>query len=1847
MHLYNSWLPPPVAAQTALETQAFSETVRRLQQDWQPQLPSSALATFKWISVVNNFIKAKSELAIPDVEQLVKILLDLFMNCEDNCYVQARWGSVFSRVLQKYAKKIDLSLDWRPFYELLLRINFKRQHTFEGVALKQFQVSTLSKIICKCRRFFPRGSAAEIWAEFRPMLENLSHNSSLEAAGFISLFLPTNPQEDSDFFTSEWLATCLHLWNEVPNCPYWDLQWASLVGRCIKKKASMPKLDMEQFVPLLFSHYLSSFEVPVGKASASYPYQRQVTREVMLAFSSEWSHSLPKEVAKSIVFLLKPSGSAQRHLERMVNLLEQYYHPSNGGLWTSSLERFLRNLVIFFLKRLAKEQRERAMHQEGPEVIHFLSSEEREAFVRVVMRLIERGQFSKNASLARTAAMASSGLAYVEPLLVLPLSISRFQTALDTITATHQLEAALKTIALSARALLLASLKESSPVYYNHANTECAISDFSSDFLTSCRDVLNFAMFHTLLGLDANDPPKSLATLQLFCSIFSSLGKLGSENDATGLVLSIDWSEWLDDFLSRLFTLLLHIEPSSQSVEAVENDRVHLSSNSFLVQGGSFYPSMLELLFARLTKPLFEQALKKVVKFLHNHTLPGVVAEMGLLCSAIVYASPQDAMVQLVGPIIGSVLSSLEDCPPTGFSGSSSENVVYNAKLMYSPALETSIVYQLKILSLGLLYAGESILQYRDLLKKVIAASFDAPSSKVNDAGGLVLSSVLRSIILFYPLDQYKLHRNYPGLDGIEDWISTKGDWTLDKEGGPTWHSPNANEVAFANELLDLHLKAALAELRSICQLESPKASAQEKEHLRVILLRIDMSLCGVRSCLPDFGDSKTRSPDGDLHVQPSFIAGAAGVSVGCVELREDAANTLHMACEYLLKKRSDDSVLLSLLTHSLAVVGNSGSAEFSEWSNAKDSCNAESKVLVEPASNYITDHHVMGQRRPKWMIIQLSLLHNTWRASQSRYNWYRAQAEGSLVPYHIMVVTKDLIKLALHNYDAVREMAGTALKKIFKRFPLSLNDSVPILLDSLQDPTAPEHAALGACGVLTSRPALRHLTQDFGALSSFLSAILNSAHHESVKAQNAINTLFILFNVRFGGLPLGYNVDSGETENFKSYADLITKIQSFCASTENIHWRYNLMAQGMLVLLTATRSKAFSDKPDEISSLKSNIAGHYLSNLKSELPPLRPLSVIALLLLLHGSPHKLKQDTANGKQRITQDDIHYFEASLASVLREEDFGTVVLHNLSLDHHYADGQNRSMQGSAGRTIIQNASNGNLTTWMPVCSHDWPRTRTWDSTMKGDAFTAKFAKLFKSLVQECGSVALAAFRHTLEVAGSALEERGKQCAVSEVIAGFLQSDVECVLKAWEEWLQPLFKKLILQSTVESTPDWAACIRFAVTGKGRTGKRSPLTRPLILKCLAEPVPPSTSSSVLVKHFTFLCAALTELSPMGELGDEITFQKCVLKESLSYLRNPAPQVRELVGTIICIVGANLQLSSLYTEKLGIANVRQEQLSEEIVSWKSLIVSEAHSATIKCQNGKMQESRHLIVVKEAGKETGKSEEVQDAVKLMETVVYFIITAVKSGHLTTLMDVIVELLQPVLCLQETSHKDLSSLAKVALHLLKLQVFPEAQLPRATASLLSASKDKNWHTRVASLSFLQSFTYRHTFLLPMDSLVSIWDQVKILLVDDKMEVREIASVTLAGMMKGSENELAKVFREHQLEVAITLLNSAKSRRRGKATLDSTLSPLAVHGIVLGLSACVLSVPYDMPRWLPKAITTLAQFAQEPAPIRETVRKTVAEFRRTHADTWAVQKSIFTEEELEILMDTSSSASYFA
>jgi proteasome activator subunit 4 len=134
-----------------------------------------------------------------------------------------------------------------------------------------------------------------------------------------------------------------------------------------------------------------------------------------------------------------------------------------------------------------------------------------------------------------------------------------------------------------------------------------------------------------------------------------------------------------------------------------------------------------------------------------------------------------------------------------------------------SDALESTVTYQLNIVGDGISKGGHALLAHSELLKRVITAAFDAPSSKVNIAGSGLLICLLSSLSHYYITGSYPA---WVGTDsnGIDLWYSTKGKLVPPEGSKLVWHLPSQAEIEFAEELLHLHLHKSLQDLRNMCQ---------------------------------------------------------------------------------------------------------------------------------------------------------------------------------------------------------------------------------------------------------------------------------------------------------------------------------------------------------------------------------------------------------------------------------------------------------------------------------------------------------------------------------------------------------------------------------------------------------------------------------------------------------------------------------------------------------------------------------------------------------------------------------------------------------------------------------------------------------------------------------------------------------------------------------------------------------------------------------------------------------------------------------------------------------------------
>ncbi|GLT49254.1 hypothetical protein SLA2020_228230 [Shorea laevis] len=150
------------------------------------------------------------------------------------------------------------------------------------------------------------------------------------------------------------------------------------------------------------------------------------------------------------------------------------------------------------------------------------------------------------------------------------------------------------------------------------------------------------------------------------------------------------------------------------------------------------------------------------------------------------------------------------------------------------------------------------------------------------------------------------------------------------------------------------------------------------------------------------------------------------------------------------------------------------------------------------------------------------------------------------------------------------------------------------------------------------------------------------------------------------------------------------------------------------------------------------------------------------------------------------------------------------LNSLSHVHIITDADGTSSRGNHGNTSFQSLAGKSITRFYFDFSASWPRTPSWISLLGSDKFYSNFERIFKRLIQECGIPVLLALKSALEEFANA-KERAKQCVAAEALAGVLHSDVNGPLEEWDSWIMVQLQNVILAQSVESVPEWVACIR----------------------------------------------------------------------------------------------------------------------------------------------------------------------------------------------------------------------------------------------------------------------------------------------------------------------------------------------------------------------------------------------------------------------------------------------------
>ncbi|CAH1792982.1 unnamed protein product [Owenia fusiformis] len=222
----------------------------------------------------------------------------------------------------------------------------------------------------------------------------------------------------------------------------------------------------------------------------------------------------------------------------------------------------------------------------------------------------------------------------------------------------------------------------------------------------------------------------------------------------------------------------------------------------------------------------------------------------------------------------------------------------------------------------------------------------------------------------------------------------------------------------------------------------------------------------------------------------------------------------------------------------------------------------------------------------------------------------------------------------------------------------------------------------------------------------------------------------------------------------------------------------------------------------------------------------------------------------------------------------------------------------------------------------------------------------------------------------------------------------------------------------------------------------------------------------------------------------------------------------------------------------------------------------------------------------------------------------------------------------PLICIyvQDTTDDELKAECQTALHLMAHTLQRTENVQHVLHVIKEISGLGIWRARTAVLTFIQAFVFYNLFtVLQTEHLDQIKDVVLHLLVDDQLEVREAAAVTLGGFLHCGYLKIDKQMLTHFEKLSSTKVKKQKRQQQVPISIESLIKR---HAGILGLSALVQAYPYDVPEFMPQVLMDLSNHLDDPQPIQMTVKKTLSDFRRTHHDNWQDHKQKFTDDQLK-------------
>uniref|UniRef100_A0A8D0D4A4 Proteasome activator subunit 4 n=1 Tax=Sander lucioperca TaxID=283035 RepID=A0A8D0D4A4_SANLU len=1296
----------------------------------------------------------------------------------------------------------------------------------------------------------------------------------------------------------------------------------------------------------------------------------------------------------------------------------------------------------------------------------------------------------------------------------------------------------------------------------------------------------------SLPGVDPNDFSKCMITFQ-FIATFTTLVPLvdcssapSQHSDLTEIeknlcFASAEFEDFILQFLDRCFALI-DSSTLEQTRDEMETDtQTQLES---LVELG--LSSTVSTVLTQCSTEIYKvMALQKVFNFATANIFETCVSGRMVadMCRAAAKCHPAESL-RLFVPHCCSIIFHITDS--------------------HEDELDKELLWNLQLLSEVTRVDGEQLLKYQGDLERILCVCVRLRCKRAYTLACSLLEHTLRSLSLIYPTEYRSTSGGFDTDLPIRDW-GRAGDVA---DLGVCWHVPDQEEENFVFQLLSRLLHPELQRIKGHVSGDQPMS----REELLQSLAIVQHCLLGAGSLLPpldgphvsDLVPSMVNLGEIKLHIGVDYDDSRENYRVSICQ-------TMRLLLHHILEHSEDDTkslfVIIKIISDLMFFRGTHKKDFDSRW---------KSFTLVKKSM----ENRLHGKKQHiRALLIDRVLLQHEMR---------KLVVDGSVYKVVHQELLCDLLLLSTSTYSQVRSRAQHVLTATLGTFSFSYRDLIPRTLQLLspQHTTGTQqqfkgalycllglHSSLGLAGardwdcVGEVWPALVRcglspsMTLEKQSICGLLDEITDRIHRQH-------DTIGIYFTV----------------SNMK-YEKLVNDLLD-CLEDSNLPWKFEHMAADLLSL------QLREDHP-----LPPDAVLYFTQSLIHDSISIRKVAISAVAGILK----QLKRPRK--KVAVKPSDISGIEDPEGVCVGDREGNRWLQYdsnNLPLSEEQWDSQpyvekthwgyyswpREMMIHAASEKPKDDLTYEEMSEGEKIIFEYFSDPEFIDQLIeflsledrKGkDSFNPRRFCLFKGLFCNYGDMFLPLLWPHLEQLASDPHESSQRC-VCEITAGLIRgSKLWSFSKVDRLWqlLCPLIRTALTNITVESYTDWGTCIATACEG------RDPRKLHWLFELLME-------SPLSGEGGSFRDASLLYVL-QGGLAQQQWRVSELLHRLLAYLEPKLTQVyknvRERIGSV---------LTYIFMIDVALPHTGPTS-SPHVAEFVTRVLEQLKPLTSELEI-------HNHVHEENTQET---DECTQAVKLLKTVLKWLMASAGRTFTTPVQQQLqlLPLLFKIAPVEiDESYDEMKQDARMCLSLMSQGLLYPEHIPLVLAALEEMAGSRSWHARFSVLTYLQIMVFYNLFTLlsvPAEVL-RIRKLVMQLLLDEQLEVRDMAGTTLSGLLQCQFFPLDPSL-QTQLQ---TLSQTYLPKARGE--LAST-DLVRRHAGVLGFSACILSSPYDVPDWMPQILMDLSDHLNDPQPIEMTVKKTLSEFRRTHHDNWQEHRQCFTDDQLLVLTDLLVSPCYYA